>query len=42
LALEQYSDIFWKGLAKKDEETYYFDTKQSGNVSSVFILVTAI
>lgn len=42
IALEQHSDIFWKGLVKKVGNTNYFDTKQSGNVISVFIIVTAI
>lgn len=42
LALEQHSDIFWKGLVKKVGNVFYYDTKQSGNVISVFIIVTAI
>lgn len=42
LVVEQHSDIFWKGLARKEGDMYYFDTKQCGNVISVFILVTAI
>ena len=42
LVVEQHSDIFWKGFVRKEGDMYYFDTKQCGNVISVFILVTAI
>ena len=42
LVMEQHSDIFWKGLVRKDGDMSYFDTKQIGNVILVFILVTAI